>query len=90
VRGSSALHRPGGRPVIELTGNNSLGKLLGRKLEADNARALAETRGQGTRTDQQGNSSQKLLRRIARTKTKPEILERYEKGEFKSANAAGG
>jgi pimeloyl-ACP methyl ester carboxylesterase len=30
------------RPIIELTGDKSLGELLGKKLEADNARAQAE------------------------------------------------
>ena len=68
----------------------------GVQLEAENARAQAENRSQGTRTDQlptnsrrlgkQGpDTKERLLRRLARTNR--DILERYEKGE--SGQSAG-
>jgi hypothetical protein len=59
------------------------------------AEAQAKNRGQGTRTDllryhvpklTGGNSSAKLLRRLAHNH--PDILDRYEAGEFKSVRAA--
>ncbi|HEY7085608.1 MAG TPA: hypothetical protein VH519_12415 [Hyphomicrobiaceae bacterium] len=57
---------------------------------AENARAQVEHRGPGTQsvlgTDlKQGNSSEALLRRI--TRKRPDILARYEAGEFKSVRA---
>jgi hypothetical protein len=69
---------------------------FGRKMRADNARAQAETRTQGTRTDIHHVNHMKLrqgtgqvaytLRRIA--KERPDVLARYEAGEFKSVRAA--
>lgn len=84
--------------VEELTGDGDLSPL---KMQAENARAQVECRGQGTRTDTLsydvtklrgengsggGNSSGYLLRRLARDH--PDILDRYEAGEFKSVRAA--
>jgi hypothetical protein len=68
-----------------------------KNMEAELARAQAEHRKQGTRTDLQhvavsnklkrgGTQSVYLLRRLARDY--PSILQRYENGEFKSVRAA--
>jgi hypothetical protein len=67
------------------------------QLRTDLAKAQAEHRGQGTRTDllpaigrksgeQGSNNRERILRRLARER--PDILRRYEDGEFKSARSA--
>jgi hypothetical protein len=78
--------------ISELTGD----KDFERTMLADNARAQAEHRTQGARTDRHvykinklkrgGTGAAYLLRRLARDH--PEILAQYERGEFKSVREA--
>jgi hypothetical protein len=83
--------------LMTLAEEFSDGKLDTKTMRAELARAQAEHRSQGTRTDllptngrklgsQGPNTRERLLRRIARKK--PEILAAYERGEFKSVRAA--
>jgi hypothetical protein len=90
--------------IKELTGDDSLDELTDRKMESENAREQAENKrpggdrrsedyhstkpadGRNALGAQGSNNKQRILRRIARSR--PDILDRYERGEFKSACAA--
>ena len=82
----------GGEPVAESPRAGTARKNLGKQARAEVARADANEGGRGKRVDNinritsDGTSAFYLLRRLARRA--PEILERFERGEFKSVRAA--